>query len=84
MRWIMLTRNRFCLLLVGLIIVCWATPLWAIDLEKKVAKAKLDNGLTVLMLERNSVRQFRSISATASEQSMKSRDKAVLRTFWNI
>lgn len=48
----MLTRNRFCLLLIGLIIVYWATPLWAIDLEKKVAKAKLDNGLTVLMLER--------------------------------
>ncbi len=31
---------------------CWAAPAWAIDLEKKVVKAKLDNGLTVLMLER--------------------------------
>ena len=52
MGWIMLTRNRFCLFLAGLIIFCWAAPAWAIDLEKKVIKAKLDNGLTVLMLER--------------------------------
>ncbi|MDP2852623.1 MAG: pitrilysin family protein [Smithellaceae bacterium] len=48
----MLTRNRFCLFLAWLIIFCWAAPAWAIDLEKKVIKAKLDNGLTILMLER--------------------------------
>ena len=48
----MLTRNRFCLFLAWLIIFCWTAPVWAIDLEKKVIKAKLDNGLTVLMLER--------------------------------
>jgi len=50
--WIMLTRNRFCLLMAGLIIFCWVVPAWAIDLEKKVVKSKLDNGLTILMLER--------------------------------
>jgi predicted Zn-dependent peptidase len=48
----MLTRNKFCLFLAGLIIFCCAAPAWTIDLEKKVVKAKLDNGLTVLMLER--------------------------------
>ncbi len=48
----MLTRNKFSLFLVWLIISCWTTTAWAIDLEKKVVKAKLDNGLTVLMLER--------------------------------
>jgi predicted Zn-dependent peptidase len=48
----MLTRNRFCLFLAWLIIFCFAAPAWAIDLEKKVIKAKLGNGLTVLMLER--------------------------------
>lgn len=50
----MLTRNRFCFLLFsGLIILFFAAPLRAaIDLEKKVIKAQLSNGLTVLMLER--------------------------------
>lgn len=48
----MLTRNRFCLLLAGLIIFCLTAPAWAMDLEKKIIKARLDNGLTVLMLER--------------------------------
>jgi len=52
MGWIMLTRNRFCLLLAGLIVFFLTAPAWAIDLEKKVIKARLDNGLTVLMLER--------------------------------
>jgi predicted Zn-dependent peptidase len=52
MRWIMLTRNKVCLLLAGLILLGIAPWAQAIDLEKKVVKAKLGNGLTVLMLER--------------------------------
>ncbi len=52
MRWIMLIRNRFCLLLALLIIFFWAGPAQTIDLEKKVIKVRLDNGLTILMLER--------------------------------
>lgn len=52
MRWIMLTQNRFCFLLTLFIIVCCAGLAQAIDLEKKVIKTKLDNGLTILMLDR--------------------------------
>ncbi len=49
----MLKRNKLCLFLSGLFIFCLVIPAsWAIDLEKKVIKAKLNNGLTVLMLER--------------------------------
>ncbi|MHB8138315.1 MAG: M16 family metallopeptidase [Smithellaceae bacterium] len=48
----MLTRNKFCLLLAAMFIFCLAGSALAIDLEKKVVKARLDNGLTVLMLER--------------------------------
>ncbi len=48
----MLTRNNFSLLLAAMFIFCLAGSALAIDLEKKVVKARLDNGLTVLMLER--------------------------------
>lgn len=48
----MLTRNKFFLLLTLLIIFSLSGPARAIDLENKVIKTKLDNGLTVLMLER--------------------------------
>jgi predicted Zn-dependent peptidase len=48
----MLTRNRFCLLLALLTVLCFADPVPALDIEKKVIKARLNNGLTVLMLER--------------------------------
>lgn len=52
MRSIMLKQNRLYLLLIGVFILLWTAPSLAIDLEKKVIKTKLDNGLTVLMLKR--------------------------------
>jgi len=48
----MLKRNRFCLPMIGLIVLLWAIPSQAIDLEKNVVKTKLHNGLVVLMLKR--------------------------------
>ncbi len=48
----MLIRNRLCLMFVFLIILGLVVPVSAIDLEKKVIKTKLSNGLTVLMLDR--------------------------------
>lgn len=45
--------NRVYLLLAGLIILCWAGPLPAKDLEDKVIKSRLDNGLTILLLKRD-------------------------------
>ena len=48
----MLKRNRFILFVAALIILGGAGLAQAIDLEKKVVKATLGNGLTVLMLER--------------------------------
>lgn len=48
----MLTRNRFLLLLALLMMTVSASPAFAIDLEKKIIKARLNNGLTILMLER--------------------------------
>ena len=38
--------------MLGLIVLLWAIPSQAIDLEKNVVKTKLDNGLVVLMLKR--------------------------------
>ncbi|MEE9912569.1 MAG: insulinase family protein [Deltaproteobacteria bacterium] len=48
----MLTRNKLPLLMAGLIFFLWMLPAHAVDLEKKVIKTRLDNGLVVLMLER--------------------------------
>ncbi len=48
----MLTRNRFYISIIGLIVLFFAIPSQAIDLEKNVVKTKLDNGLVVLMLKR--------------------------------
>jgi len=45
-------RNRTCIFIILLIILFRAAPSPAMDLEKKIVKARLDNGLTVLMLER--------------------------------
>ena len=45
-------RNRTCIFIILLIILFWVAPSPAMDLEKKIVKAKLDNGLTVLTLER--------------------------------
>ncbi|HCS77946.1 MAG TPA: insulinase family protein, partial [Syntrophaceae bacterium] len=51
-RWIMPIRNRTCIFIILLIILFRAAPSPAMDLEKKIVKTRLDNGLTVLMLER--------------------------------
>lgn len=48
----MLKRNRLHLWLAAAIFFCCTGFAQAIDLEKKVVKARLDNGLTVLMLSR--------------------------------
>ncbi len=48
----MLKRNKIGACLALLIIVVFSGLAQAVDLEKKVIKTKLDNGLTVLMLER--------------------------------
>lgn len=48
----MRTRNSFLLLLALLLATILANTSRAMDLEKKVIKARLDNGLTLLMLER--------------------------------
>jgi predicted Zn-dependent peptidase len=52
MGWIMLKRNKLCLLLAGFIVFCLAGQAQAFDLEEKVVKTKLENGLTVLMVTR--------------------------------
>jgi predicted Zn-dependent peptidase len=47
-------NNTFCkLFFMAAIILCLAANAFGFDLEKKVVKAKLKNGLTVLMLERH-------------------------------
>lgn len=46
------SRKLLYFLVFGAIMLGLAFPARAIDLEKKVVKAKLDNGLTVLLLER--------------------------------
>jgi predicted Zn-dependent peptidase len=48
----MRTRNNFCLLLAGILLLSISGWAQAMDLEKKVVKARLDNGLTILMLDR--------------------------------
>jgi predicted Zn-dependent peptidase len=48
----MRTRNKFLLMLLGLLVLGLSGWAQAFDLEKKVIKAKLNNGLTVLMLDR--------------------------------
>lgn len=48
----MLKRNKLCLLLAGFIIFFLAGQVQAFDLEEKVVKTKLENGLTVLMVTR--------------------------------
>lgn len=48
----MLTRNKFCLPLALIILLQMAGLTHAIDLDKKVIKSGLENGLTVLMLDR--------------------------------
>jgi len=48
----MRTRNKFYLLLAGIILLSASGWAQALDLEKKVVKTRLDNGLTVLMLDR--------------------------------
>jgi len=48
----MLNRNKIGLCLALLILVVFSGAARAVDLEKKVIKTKLANGLTVLMLER--------------------------------
>ena len=48
----MLTRNKLYLPLALIIFLQMACMAHAIDLDKKVIKTRLDNGLTVLMLER--------------------------------
>lgn len=48
----MRTRNKFCLLLAGIILLSISGWAQAMDLEKKVVKTRLDNGLTILMLDR--------------------------------
>ena len=48
----MLIRNRLCVSLAILIILAWSGWTFATDLEQKVIKTRLPNGLTVLMLER--------------------------------
>ncbi|NLX51438.1 MAG: insulinase family protein [Deltaproteobacteria bacterium] len=49
----MLIRNRFCLALVLFICLSANGSAAAFDLEKRVIKTRLPNGLTVLMLERH-------------------------------
>ncbi|MFY9387018.1 MAG: insulinase family protein, partial [Smithellaceae bacterium] len=44
--------NKLIPVLAILLLSLWLTPARAADLEKRVVKARLDNGLTVLMLER--------------------------------
>ena len=44
--------NKLIPVLAILVLSLWLTPARAADLEKRVVKARLDNGLTVLMLER--------------------------------
>lgn len=48
----MWTKNKFWITLGLLILLCHAAPARAVDLEKKIVKAKLQNGLTVLIMER--------------------------------
>jgi predicted Zn-dependent peptidase len=48
----MLTRNKISICLTFIIIIIFSGSLHAFDLEKKVIKTKLTNGLTVLMLDR--------------------------------
>ena len=45
-------KNKFWIALGLLILLCQAAPARAVDLEKKILKARLPNGLTVLMMER--------------------------------
>lgn len=44
--------NKLAALIVGLLLTVSAVPARAVDLEKRVIRTKLDNGLTILMLER--------------------------------
>jgi predicted Zn-dependent peptidase len=48
----MRTTNKIWIALALLLLTCQAQPARAVDLEKKILKAKLPNGLTVLMMER--------------------------------
>lgn len=48
----MRTRNKIWIAFGLLLLTCQALPARAVDLEKKIVKAKLQNGLTVLMMER--------------------------------
>lgn len=48
----MRTRIRFYVSVIGLIVLLFVIPSHAIDLEKKVHKTRLDNGLVVLMVKR--------------------------------
>ncbi len=48
----MRTKNNIWIALGLLLLSCQALPAQAADLEKKIVKAKLQNGLTVLMMER--------------------------------
>ena len=48
----MRTKNKIWIALGLLLLACIALPAQAVDLEKKIVKARLQNGLTVLMMER--------------------------------
>lgn len=48
----MRTKNKIWIALGLLLLTCHALPARAVDLEQKIVKAKLQNGLTVLMMER--------------------------------
>jgi predicted Zn-dependent peptidase len=45
-------KNQLIALVTLLLLSVWCSPAQAIDLEKRVVRAKLENGLTVLLLER--------------------------------
>lgn len=44
--------NKFCWTLALTLLVLWSSEALSTDLEKKVIKTRLDNGMTILMLER--------------------------------
>ena len=48
----MRTRNKIWIAFGLLLLLCQALPALAVDLEKKIVKARLQNGLTVLIMER--------------------------------
>ncbi len=81
MRGIMLTRNKVLLPLALIILLQICGLAHAIDLEKKIIKNKLDNGLTVLMMERKFSPTVSSLSAIAWAPLTKQKDRPVPHIF---